>query len=419
MCDTMVAVAGATAEGRWTLFAKNSDREFDEPQHLVLLPRARHPAGSRVRLTHVEVEQVPETAEVLLSKPFWMWGAEMGANEHGVVIGNEAVHGILPASIEPGVLGMDLLRLTLERAHSAAHAVEVLTGLLERYGQGGDCSRTRPRTYNNSFIIADAAEAWVLESLGRHWIAERVRDVRSISNVLSIGPGYDKVSPSLLAYAREQKLTTPDGTLDFAARFRAPDQRRSGVVRYARSSEVMRGQAGRATVAGMFAALRDHGVAANPAGRMPRGDERGHTICMHPDPTAERQGHSAGAWVSQLAPGQAVHWVTATAAPCLGVFKPVFPDCGLPPQGPVPDEREDPASRWWWHEKRFRPALEADDARRRDYRQARDALEARFIAEVQASLSGEPAATVEARRALMLRCWDEADALQRHWVPAP
>ncbi|MBA7558106.1 hypothetical protein ES705_50896 [subsurface metagenome] len=37
------------------------------------------------------IPQVSETARVLLCQPFWMFGAEMGANEYGVVIGNEAI----------------------------------------------------------------------------------------------------------------------------------------------------------------------------------------------------------------------------------------------------------------------------------------------------------------------------------------
>ena len=31
--------------------------------------------------TYIEVEQAPATLGVILSKPSWMWGAEMGANE--------------------------------------------------------------------------------------------------------------------------------------------------------------------------------------------------------------------------------------------------------------------------------------------------------------------------------------------------
>ena len=54
-----------------------------------------------------------ETHAVILSKPSWMWGAEMGANERGVVIGNEAVWSRCSDpdyDAVPRLLGMDLLR---------------------------------------------------------------------------------------------------------------------------------------------------------------------------------------------------------------------------------------------------------------------------------------------------------------------
>ncbi|MDI7277595.1 MAG: C69 family dipeptidase, partial [Anaerolineae bacterium] len=138
MCDTVVAVGSATADGS-VILAKNSDRAPNEAQRLVHLPRARHAAGSTVACTYVEVPQVPETYEVLLSQPFWLWGAEMGANECGVAIGNEAVFTREPYETGPGLTGMDLIRLALERAATAHQALQVITELIGTYGQGGNC----------------------------------------------------------------------------------------------------------------------------------------------------------------------------------------------------------------------------------------------------------------------------------------
>lgn len=60
----------------------------------------------------MELEQVSHTHAVILSKPSWMWGAEMGSNEKGVAIGNVPVWTRLngPKDMEPKLLGTDIVR---------------------------------------------------------------------------------------------------------------------------------------------------------------------------------------------------------------------------------------------------------------------------------------------------------------------
>src|SRR3954454_5718393 len=264
MCDTVVALGTATADGS-VIFAKNSDREPNEAHQILALPRARHLPGTTTRCTYITIPQVEETYAVLLAKPFWIWGAEMGANEHGVVIGNEAIITRVSLDREPGLIGMDFIRLALERAATARAALDVITALLAAHGQGGNCGFTRPSFYHNSFLIADPHEAWVLESAGRQWAAERVQSVRAISNAISIGNRWDLASPGLVDYAVEQGWCTDPTTFDFGQAYSDPHNPRlvSGIDRQCRAMELLETHSGQITTATMMALLRDHGADAD------------------------------------------------------------------------------------------------------------------------------------------------------------
>jgi secernin len=378
MCDTLVAVGDTTADGA-VIFAKNTDREPNEAHQLVIIPGAYHEPGTTVKCTYLEIPQVEQTYGVLLAKPFWMWGTEMGANEKGVVIGNEAVFTRVPYEKRSGLLGMDLMRLALERASTARQAVDTIIHLLEKYGQGGNCGFTHKFYYHNSFIVADPFQAWVLETAGRQWALEKVYGVRSISNTLTIGSEWEQASKDLVALAREKGWCKRYQEFNFAEAYSEPIYTRlgDGVKRQCRSSDLLAQQKS-ISIETMMKILRDHGPQTNASLKVRQG-LLGADICMHAGYGPVRNSQTTGSMVSHLLPGLQTHWLTGTAAPCTSVFKPVWVDSGLPDLGPSPTGQYDNQTLWWRHEALHRMIIRDYPTRIQLIREERDEMEGAFI----------------------------------------
>ncbi len=345
MCDTLVKV-----EGGRVFFAKNSDREPDEPQILEWRVASDHAPGESVQCTWISIPEAPRTFATLVSRPTWMWGAEIGINEHGVVIGNEAVFTKERVPAEGGLTGMDLVRLALERAKNADEAAEAIVSLAERHGQGGQCGyEDRGFRYFSSFAVADPRGAWVIETAGRASATERVSGARTISNGLTIA-GF--------AEAHSDRLRT---------RVAAARERRTRTTASAAHAT---------SVAGFIAALRDHGGTEWPRYSAARGAMTGP--CMHAGGLVAAS-QTTASLVCELGDEAPRCFATGTSAPCLSVFKPVRVDEPLdlgPPPGASPD-----ASLFWTHERLHR-AVMRDPARLAPlFLAERDALEARFLAE--------------------------------------
>ena len=273
MCDCLVALP---------LFAKNSDRPPDEAQRIEwLAPRVD---DAPVATTHISVEPSrAETIGALISRPWWMWGVEHGVNEAGVAIGNETIYTTLdPRGAPPALTGMDLVRLGLERGSSASEAVQVMTVLLSRYGQGGTGHYGAERPYWSSFLIADPSDAWVLETSGREWATEHVMSgSRAISNRTTI-PAFDAAH----RHPRQPVATLVDPRL--------------------RASEAVLA-APPVTVDSLKAHLRSH-----------VGGDDGWTVCMHvPDIEA-----TTASTVVELGERPLAHMLLGS--PCSSIYVPLY-----------------------------------------------------------------------------------------------
>lgn len=403
MCDTMVALGNSTRDGN-TIFAKNSDRQPNEPHLMLRVPRQTYPEGSKLKCTYITIDQVQETYDVLLLKPSWMWGAEMGANEFGLNIGNEAVFTKVKQG-PPSLLGMDLVRLALERCKTSTEALHLIVELLEKYGQGGNCGYEKRFVYHNSFLLADQDSAWVLETAGPYWVAEKVKDIRAISNGLSIGEDFDLCHPQVIEHAISQGWCKSKDDFNFAKCYSNSLFTKASRSRERKNACSIRLQQekGDITVQTMFEILRSHG---SDPDLNPFKQASLDTVCMHGGGIVGD--HTTGSYVASL---DATHtyWLTGSSTPCISIFKPYWLTNNniLPGLG----KEEEALDFWLQRERLHRLILENKVTNLTDYRQKAKTIEENAYRQVL-NLS-EAQLTNEVSTKLMNETWQkEAELVQ-------
>jgi len=393
MCDTQII-----RQGGETYFAKNSDREASEPQIVCYIPAREHVANTSLQATYISLPQICHTHGVILSRPTWMWGAEMGVNDHGVVIGNEAIFTKLVEKKGQALLGMDLVRLGLERGNSAAHALQCITQLLETHGQGGPAGfRDKSFRYDNSFIIADSGEAWILETAGRHWVAKQITDFGAISNALTIEEDFDLCSGGLIDFAKDNNYFSGRGEFSFARAFDTRFMKRMGCAQQRRTaSQASLGKMfseKTASFASLAASLRQH---ASHSPQFSRHSNR--DVCMHAGGIS-RPSQTCGSMIVCLRKDKSPQlMMTGTSAPCLSLFQPVwFPGEVSRNHSMFTDEGSEARDNFWLRFERVHRRALIDHEFRSLLRKSRDELERGLFLTMEGSGSIEDSA-VQAER---------------------
>jgi secernin len=318
MCDT---VAFPASNGNDAIFGKNSDREPGEPQLIQYATPDTVTAGE-VRLANEKPAYISDALPVLeealanlrsggrqsfgalISRPSWMWGAEMGVNDAGVAIGNEAVFSRNRAPGKP-LLGMDILRLALHFSSTAAEGASLIRELVERYGQGGDGGWKHRSEYSNSYLVQDSGQAWLVETSGLRVRCRPAPEATGISNTYDRDGGWD-TWPAL-------KRKDERALIALGARSRKRNELKA---------PWLRGDRPMATASDMFALLRTHGSAD---GRVCRGMG---SLCIHTGRLIKSE--STSSMVVHWHTDGPVAWVTGSSWPCLSLYKPLVVGPGNP-----------------------------------------------------------------------------------------
>lgn len=396
MCDIFVVMPDISENGR-TVLCKNSDRPSFDCQPLACHGRKHFEKDSSLMLAYLTIPQADKRFATLGSSPYWCWGYEEGINEFGVAIGNEAVYTrdlTLYAEMERegiglprGLLGMELIRLGLERGKTALNALLVMTSLIEQYGQWGSgvpMADTVTGAYHNSFMIADGKEAYLLETAGKRWAAKKItRSFAAISNELSIRTDITRKSPDLIEYACKMLWHREGEVFDFAKSYISKkNPRQLSHIRVQRARQLLAqavSEHGRVSISWMKRILRDHYEGSFLEGPMFNPSSPDFlSLCMHDSPAKFTWGNTASSSLFVL-PNDGNHlpifwW--APGVPCCSIYIPFFVDAGTLPEcvtlagtygktlcapSEVKEEDRYQKGSFWWEMRRLLNQINGDE----------------------------------------------------------
>ena len=247
----LFAASGNVTRDSITILAKCRDLYSCAEQRIWLSPRAAHNPGDSIHFRKVSIAQCSLTCKFIATNSYVEdQTTGYGINEHGLAIISHDMD-----SWDDDSLGgeyfydQDYVALALARCRSAGEAIDLFEELILPKGINAE-----------TYLLADTADLWLLETTGRNYVAKPIRDdvvsarmkrynIRTEWN----DPG-NRHNPGLLAAAAAHGCDTTD--LDFADCF---SNRTPGVTDPAL---VALGDRGEITVADMRQLLRDKAYSA-------------------------------------------------------------------------------------------------------------------------------------------------------------
>ncbi|HHE46503.1 MAG TPA: hypothetical protein ENL08_02210, partial [Bacteroidetes bacterium] len=216
-CTSLLVTRGASADGS-VMITYTCDGEFHP--HLEYTPASDHAESDSFEIRDWQgklkgrIHQVPHTYSVVGLM-----------NEHQLTITETTFSGRRELHNPHGMMHYwHMMRIALERARTAREAIDVMTDLVDRYGY---------RSTGESFSIADAREAWLMEMIGPGpggegalWVAVKVPDgyISCTANKARIGefplndPENCIYSDNVISFAVEKGYYDPDSGEPFRYR---------------------------------------------------------------------------------------------------------------------------------------------------------------------------------------------------------